>query len=194
MPIEMKQPLIALTRARMRQAVADARVLTPEERAEYRKARTEFEADADLDADDRYAPLLAALVQKVGRRRAYEAVFTPEQMLGEGSTLPLYNSQVEELLRALGASAPYNARTIERMVREDGVVPKPPLLGRGEDLPRNAYFARHILAILYRVLCVPEDREGLRHAARVVTGGISREAVLLLRTLPGADAHTLRQR
>ncbi len=80
------------------------------------------------------------------------------------------------------------------MVREDHVVPHPPLVGRGEDLPRNAYFSRHILAVLYRVFCVPEDREDLRHAARVVTGGASREAALLLRTLPGADERLLRPR
>lgn len=185
--------VIALTRSRMREAAADARGLTPEEQTEYRKARVELEADADIEADERYAPLLEALAQKLGRRRANWAVFTPERVLGEDVTLPLYNSEVEGLLRALGATSNCDARTIERMVREDHVVPPPPQVGRGEDLPRNAYFSRHILAVLFRVFCVPEGREDLRHAAHVVTGGISREAALLLRTLPGVDDQLLQR-
>lgn len=188
------QVTIALTRAEARQALADPRALGSPERSEYRKVRAEYEADADLEADERYAVLLGALAEKLGRRRAHDAVFAPERVLGEEHTLPLFNQQVEELLRALGATTNSDARTIERMVREDGVIPRPPLLGRGDELTRNAYFARHVLAILYRVFCVPEDREELRSAARIVTGGLSREAALLLETLPNASGALLQRR
>ena len=178
---------IAMTRGRLRDALRDS--LSSEERAEYQKVRAEIEADTDLDQDPVYAPLLQALIQKVGRRRAYEVLFTPERFLDGGTTYPLYNEEVERLLRALGADC--DARTIERMV-EDGVIPQPPQMGGGS-LPRNAYFARHLLAAAYRALLVPEGREELRVEARVARGQVSPEAALLLRTLPGVNAAIFRR-
>lgn len=187
-----EQSRIAMTRSRLHEVRADPLSLSDEERADYRKLRLEIQADTDLDDDPRYAPLLAALAQRVGRRLAYGAIFTPERLLPSGVTHPLYNAEVEQLLRALGAIENCDARTVERMVT-DGVVPQPPQIGRG-DLMRNAYFARHVLVIAYRVLFVPEDREDLRHDVRVASGQVSPQAVTLLRTLPSVDPRFLRRR
>jgi len=59
-----------------------------------------------------------------------------------------------ELLKGVGEVAAPEAWTLERMVVE-GLLPLTRQIGGGS-LPRNAYFARHVVAAAYRTLFVPE--------------------------------------
>lgn len=188
---------ISMTRERLRRAISgelDPRAdLSAEERVEYRKVREEIQADTDMDMDPRYAPLLEPLKDRLGPRRVYELVFHPEKVLPDEVTYPLSNDEAALLLAALlngikdddREVTPPAAWTLERMV-EDGLLPPTPQIGGGS-LPRNAYFARHIVAAAYRALFIPEKTEVLKAEVAVARRQLSPATAAYLRVLEATD-------
>ena len=188
---------ISMTGERLRRAISgdlDPREdLTAGERAEYRVVREEIQADLDMDLDPGYAPLLKAINERLGSRRVYELVFHPEKVLPDEVTYPLSNEEAALLLAELlkGAeqdghqATPAAAWTLERMV-EEGLLPPTPQIGGGS-LPRNAYFARHIVAAAYRALFIPEKPEVLKAEVAVVRRQLSPETAAYLRVLEATD-------
>ena len=188
---------ISMTRERLRRAISgeiDPRDdLSPEERAEYRKVREEIQADTDMDMDLYYMPLLEALKDRVGSRRVYELVFQPEKLLPGEVTYPLSNDEaallLAELLKGIKENdrevTPPAAWTLERMV-EDGLLPPMPQIGGGS-LPRNAYFARHIVAAAYRSLFVPERPEVLKAEVAIAQHKLAPATATYLKVLPDTD-------
>lgn len=142
-----------------------------------------------MDLDPDFAPLLAALKKQIGERRVYEAVFHPEKVLPNEITYPLVKDEAAALLAHLfqgeKADAP-EAWTLDRML-DDGLLP-PALQIGGGSLPRNAYFARHIVAAAYRTLFVPERPEVLKAEAAVAQHKLSPETAAYLKILPNIDA------
>lgn len=188
---------VSMTRERLRRALSgdiDLREgLGPDERTEYHKVREEIQADTDMDMDPGYAPLLEALRRRIGARRVYEFVFHPERVLADGVTYPLSNDEaalvLAVLLKGLTQAGeevvPPAAWTLERMV-EDCLLPPTPQIGGGS-LPRNAYFARHIVAAAYRTLFVPERPEVLKAEATIVRHKLAPATATYLKVLPDAD-------
>lgn len=188
---------IAMTRERLRRAISgelDPREdLTPEERAEYRAVREEIQADTDMDMDPDYAPLLEALKERLGARRVYELVFHPEKVLADEVTYPLRNDEaavlLAELLKGIKENgrevAPPAAWTLERMV-EERLLPTTPQIGGGS-LPRNAYFARHIVAAAYRSLFVPERPEVLKAEVAIAQHKLAPTTAAYMKVLPDTD-------
>lgn len=191
----------SMTRARLRRSLNDPEAfeqLTPEERMEQRVVREEIQADTDMDLDPAYSPLLRALNERLGRRRVYGLVFHPEQTLTGEVTYPLTNDEAASLLAELlegemdgGGTAvkPPEAWTLERMV-EERLLPPTPRIGGGS-LPRNAYFARHIVAASYRVLFVREKPEVLKAEATVARRELAPETAAYLKVLAGTDANLI---
>lgn len=188
---------VSMTRERLRRAMSGDRELreslTAEERTEYRMVREELQADTDMDMDPRYAPLLESLKQRLGSRRVYEVVFHPEKFMPGEMTYPLSSDEaallLAELLTGITESdrevTPPAAWTLERMI-EDGVLPPTPQIGGGS-LPRNAYFARHIVAAAYRRLFVPERPEVLKAEVAIAQRRLAPATAAYLKVLPGTD-------
>lgn len=186
---------IAMTRERLRRAISGdlpREELSDEERVEYRLVREEHQADLDMDMDPRFAPLLAALITRLGRRRVNELVFHPEKVLPDEVTYPLTKEEaatlLAELFRGERVDAP-QAWTLDRMVKED-LLPTTPQIGGGS-LPRSAYFARHIVAAAYRTFFVPEKPEVLRAELAVARHELTPETAAYLKVLPGTDAELI---
>jgi hypothetical protein len=97
-------------------------------------------------------------VAACGDADVYQLVFHPEKVLPDEVTYPLGRDEaaalLAELLKGVGEVAAPEAWTLERMVVE-GLLPLTRQIGGGS-LPRNAYFARHVVAAAYRTLFVPE--------------------------------------
>lgn len=69
---------------------------------------------------------------------------------------------------------------------EDGVLPPTPQIGGGS-LPRNAYFARHVVAAAYRRLFVPERPEVLKAEVAIAQRRLAPATAAYLKVLPGTD-------
>ena len=188
---------ISMTRERLRRAISgeiDPREdLSAEERAEYRKVREEIQADTDMDMDPRYASLLEALKDRLGSRRVYEIVFHPEKVLPDEVTYPLGKDEaallLAELLKGIKDVTPPAAWTLERMV-EDALLPPAPQIGGGS-LPRNAYFAHHIVAAAYRTLFVPERPEVLKAEVAIAQHKLAPTTATYLKVLPDTDSELI---
>lgn len=143
--------------------------------------------------DPRYAPLLESLKDRLGSRRVYDVVFHPEKFLPGEMTYPLSSDEAALLLAELLAGITENDRditppaawTLERMI-EDGVLPPTPQIGGGS-LPRNAYFARHVVAAAYRRLFVPERPEVLKAEVAIAQRRLAPATAAYLKVLPGTD-------
>jgi len=192
---------ISMTRERVRRVMAGKvarEELSDEERAAYRLIRAEHQADIDMDLDPAFAPLLAGLKGRLGARRVYELVFHPEKVLPNEVTYPLVKDEValllEELLRGAKTTVGEEARapaawTLERML-EEGLLPAAAQIGGGS-LPRNAYFARHIVAAAYRALFVPEKPEVLKAEVAVAQHQLEPATATYLKVLPGTDVRLI---
>lgn len=178
---------LSMTRERLRRPLSDPGALadlSEDERREYRAVRREIQADLDMDQDPDFGPLLAALEEKLGQKRVYETVFHPERFLPNEVTYPISADEVAQVLKRLGVEG-LEAWTIERLV-DDGLLPPPPQAGGGS-LPRNAYFARHVVAAAYRALFVSEKPSELEAEVRVARGEVPEATVAYLRALPRTD-------
>ena len=178
---------LSMTRERLRRPLSDPGALadlSEDERREYRAVRREIQADLDMDQDPDFGPLLAALEEKLGQKRVYETVFHPERFLPGEVTYPISADEVAQVLKRLGIEG-LEAWTIERLV-DDGLLPPPPQAGGGS-LPRNAYFARHVVAAAYRALFVSEKPSELEAEVRVARGEVPEATVAYLRALPRTD-------
>lgn len=188
---------MSMTRERVRRALSGdldpKKDLSTEERAEYRTVREEIKADTEMDLDPRYAPLLEALTDRLGSRRVHERVFHPEKTLPGEVTYPLDSHEAALLLGELltgiteqgkGIASPA-AWTLERMV-DEGLLPPTPQIGGGS-LPRNAYFARHIVAAAYRILFVPERPEVLKAEVAIAQHKLAPATATYLKVLPDTD-------
>ncbi len=192
---------ISMTRERLRRAMSGDRELrddlSAEERTEYRMVREELQADSDMDMDPRYAPLLQSLKDRLGPRRVYEVVFHPEKTLPDETTYPLSSDEaallLAELLKGITENdrdiTPPAAWTLERMI-EDGLLPPTPHIGGGS-LPRNAYFARHVVAAAYRRLFVPERPEVLKAEVAIAQRKLAPATAAYLKVLPDTDAQLI---
>lgn len=125
--------------------------LTKDERAAFAVFARELRADLDMDLDSRYRTLLKQVRTRIKNPgKLNDALYHPEKLLDSEARYPLYSSEIAELVRALGVQV--SARTVDRLV-EGGLVPKPATIGTGK-LVRSAFFARHLVDVLFEQLFV----------------------------------------
>lgn len=182
---------LSMTRQQLQRAIAggvDPEQLSENERAELRLVRQEHQADTDMDLDPAYKNALRALEDRLGARRVYNVLFHPEKFLADEVTYPLTNDEaalvLAELLKNESVTAP-GAWTLERMIKDD-LLPAAPQIGGGS-LPRNAYFARHVVAAAYRTLFVKEKPEALKAEVAVAQRQLEPATATYLRMLPNID-------
>ena len=141
----------------------------------------ELQADTDILLDDRYARMLERLEARFTRRRLAETVLRPDRVVDRG--YPLYAPEVAQLFEAL--EVPIASVTLDRWV-ERGLIPTPPRIGTGDQLSRNAYFARHVVDALYLKVVLGEP-EAVAGELRVLTGALPEEHAVYFERLPGVQ-------
>jgi len=136
--------------------------LSAEERVAYAVFAREIRADLDMDLDPRYQTLLDQIRTRIkSRRKLEDALYHPEKLLEGGARYPLYSSEIAELARALGVQT--SAKTIDRLVA-GGLVPRPATIGIGK-LLRSAFFARHLVDVLFEQLFVEKPEVAVAQIA-----------------------------
>ena len=185
-------PRNSIRRSTLHQVQSEQRTLgnlSPSEREAYERLADEIRADADLLSDPRYAQMISYLERTFSRRRLGAVVFHPERVVKV--SYPLYANEVAQLLAELGLSV--QGKTIERWV-ERGLVPTPQSIGSGA-LPRNAYFARHVIDILFlkQVLAANDTMEAIAAELRVLTGALAEEDAVYFRGLPAVNPAMLKR-
>lgn len=161
--------------------------LAPAERAAYDQLTDELQADLDMRQDARYGELLAAVEAQFGRALVFKTLFHPESVLEDEVGYPLYASEVAVLLQRFGIEV--DERTVNRLV-SSGQVPATPVIGTGAQV-RNAFFARHVLDIVFLRAILRRRPEVLSAELAMAQGMLDPQVSTYLSALPGVDPRIL---
>lgn len=154
--------------------------LSKDERAAFEVFAREIRADLDMDLDPRYRMLLDQIRTRIKGRALRDALYHPERLLESGARYPLYSSEIAELARRLGVET--TAKTVDRLVVA-GLVPRPATIGTGK-LVRSAFFARHLVDVLFEQVFAPKPEVMLAHIA-ILRGEVSRAMRVFYQGLEG---------
>jgi hypothetical protein len=158
--------------------------LSPELLAGLDIFQRQLQDDLDMEDDPRFGPMLGALRKGhlLHGHLLVKALWRPSALPG-GRPYPLYASEVSLLTDLLGHNVP--AKTIERLAL-DGLISPPVLIG-DSTLPRAAYFARHVVEILYEQVVLGLSPVRAKAYLDVFTGRLDEGTLLYLSGLEDVD-------
>ena len=160
----------------------DNQCLSGETLANLKILRGQLQADLDLEDDPRCAMMLTTLRERLKPRLLSKALYDPSGLSGSRA-YPLYSSEMAALCSNFGIHV--LAKTIERLAI-DGLI-SPPLLIGDSSLPRPAYFARHLLEILYGQVVLNLTPGQAKSYLDILSGRIDAATLLYLSGIPGVS-------
>jgi len=175
------------SRARMLQLLQGGRFkLSEAERAALRRLQFEYQRDAEIEDHPVYSEMLAALNEELDPDSLFAALVQPEERISSGAGFPLTSHELAELCQSVGVDIEF--KTIDRLAKAELI--SPALVFGTSGLPRNAYFARHFVEVLYRHAIGTRREVGVAHL-QVLRRTISRREALAYAVLPGVDPSDL---